>query len=82
MEYPIGCVVKSAAGRDSERFFVVLDTDGEFALIADGRLRKVEKPKRKKFKHLRRTNTVVDPEQITTNKRVRQALHGFGDPKR
>ena len=77
MELPIGCVVKSIAGRDGGRFFAVLSTDGEFALIADGKLRKVEKPKRKKLKHLRKTNTVIAEDELTTNKRIRQALYSF-----
>ncbi len=50
-----GCVVTSVAGRDEGREFVVLDLtkDGQYAVIADGKLRKVEKPKTKKLKHLR-----------------------------
>jgi len=49
-----GAVVLSMAGRDAGRLFIVLDApDEQYALIADGDLRKVEKPKRKKQKHLR-----------------------------
>ena len=77
MELPIGCVVKSIAGRDSGRFFAVLSIEGEFAFIADGKLRKREKPKRKKLKHLRKTNTVIAENELTTNKRIKQALHSF-----
>lgn len=54
-ERPIvaGCVVKSKAGRDEGRYFIVLSLQGEeFAYIADGDLRKVEKPKLKRTKHL------------------------------
>lgn len=48
-----GRVVCSKAGRDAGRAMIVLALDGaEYALVADGRLRTVEKPKRKKFKHL------------------------------
>lgn len=54
-------VVVSAAGRDRGRAFVVLALDGEYAHVADGRLRKVEKPKKKKLKHLR-----AKPEYIST----------------
>ena len=44
-----GCVVRSKAGRDEGRYFIVLSLDGdEFAWVADGDLRKVEKPKRKR----------------------------------
>ena len=48
-----GCVVRSKAGRDEERLFIVLSLEGEeFAYVADGDLRKVEKPKLKRLKHL------------------------------
>jgi len=51
---PLGAVVRSIAGRDGGRLFIVVGLpDDEFALIADGDLRKVEKPKRKKRKHLK-----------------------------
>ncbi|MBR3505120.1 MAG: KOW domain-containing RNA-binding protein [Clostridia bacterium] len=48
-----GRVVRSKAGRDEGKYFVVIALDGdEFALVADGDLRGVEKPKRKRLKHL------------------------------
>ena len=46
-------IVESTAGRDQGRFFFVLETDGMYATIADGKIRKLEHPKRKKLKHLR-----------------------------
>ncbi len=55
-----GCVVRSKAGRDEGRYFIVLALDGdEFAYVADGDLRKVEKPKRKRVKHLYVTEELV-----------------------
>ena len=54
-ERPIGAgvVVRSTAGRDEGRYFVVLSTENEdFVRIADGDLRKVEKAKLKRVKHL------------------------------
>ena len=48
-----GRVVRSKAGRDEGKYFVVIALDGdEFALVADGDRRGVEKPKRKRLKHL------------------------------
>ncbi len=56
-EHCVGCVVQSAAGRDKNRFFIItgLCTDGSDGMvyIADGRLRHVESPKKKKLSHLR-----------------------------
>jgi large subunit ribosomal protein L14e len=49
----VGRVVRSKAGRDKGRFFLVVGVaDEEHLLIADGDLRKLEKPKKKKLKHL------------------------------
>ena len=45
-------VVRSAAGRDKGELFFVLETRGDFLLLADGRRRRVERPKRKKRKHV------------------------------
>lgn len=75
----IGSVVKSAAGRDKNRFFVVLalEEDGVYAYIADGRLRKTEKPKKKKLIHLRPTNTVLEPEAWRSNLQLRHSLDAF-----
>jgi ribosomal protein L14E/L6E/L27E len=48
-----GDVVLSRAGRDSGRTFVVLKTiDENFVLIVDGRLRTLDRPKKKKRMHL------------------------------
>lgn len=51
-EVRIGQVVQSICGRDAGKFFLVLALQGGFALIADGKVHKIEKPKRKKLKHL------------------------------
>ena len=34
-------IVKSIAGRDQGKYFFVLDVDGEFLLLADGKTRKM-----------------------------------------
>jgi len=49
----LGSIVISKCGRDRGRPCVILGwLPGDFALIADGRLRTVEKPKKKNMKHL------------------------------
>jgi len=47
-----GDVVRSHAGRDRESYFFVLDVVGGYALLADGKLRRVESPKRKNLRHI------------------------------
>jgi len=45
-------VVVSLRGRDGGKTFMVIGMEDGCALVADGRSRRVEKPKRKKLKHL------------------------------
>ena len=52
MEIAKSNIVRSSAGRDEGKLFVVLATEGEYLLLADGRARKVDHPKRKKRRHV------------------------------
>ena len=47
-------IVISTAGRDKDELFYVIETEENFVFIADGKGRKIENPKRKKLKHVRR----------------------------
>ncbi len=47
-----GDIVFSKMGRDQGRYYIVVNADENFAFIADGKLHKVQKPKKKKFCHL------------------------------
>ncbi len=48
-----GMIVRSKAGRDSGRAFAVVEVlDADYVLIADGSLRTLARPKKKKRKHL------------------------------
>ena len=49
-------IIESLAGRDKGWLFYVMDTEESYVLIADGRGRKLENPKRKKLKHVRRVS--------------------------
>lgn len=52
MEYRIGQVVRSIAGRDAQNDFMVVRVEDKFVYIADGDTRRLESPKRKKIKHI------------------------------
>lgn len=54
MDNILGCIVIATAGRDKNRKFIVIKKlDSLFVLIADGKYRRLEKPKKKKIKHLK-----------------------------
>lgn len=73
-----GSIVRAKAGRDKDSFFVVLSVQEGFAFIADGKRRKVEKPKQKKLIHLAVTNTTLT-ETMDTNRKIRKALRDFSE---
>ncbi len=54
MEISRSDLVQSVAGRDKGMLFFVIDTDGVYVSLANGKERRVEKPKRKKEKHVRK----------------------------
>ncbi|MEG1548558.1 MAG: KOW domain-containing RNA-binding protein [Clostridia bacterium] len=57
----IGRVVISKAGRDMRRSFVVVGiADEGHLLIADGQTHRLDRPKKKKLKHLRFENSRLD----------------------
>ena len=53
VEIQTGDLVVSRAGRDKGRPFVVLRSEGEFVFLADGDLRRLDKPKKKKRMHVK-----------------------------
>lgn len=54
VESAMGRLVVSTAGRDGGRVFVIVGTAGdEYLLLSDGKLRPIEKPKKKKLRHVR-----------------------------
>lgn len=81
MEISIGSIVRSKAGRDKGGCFVVVASDGEYAYLADGRLRKAERPKKKKLKHIQVSDKIsgtvakrIAENCAVTNAEVRKAL--------
>lgn len=85
----IGRVVYSKAGRDSGKPFIILSIiDNEYVNIVDGDLRKIEKPKKKKLRHLNVTNQVVNEikelmisGKTFSNDKVRKCLENRYDIK-
>ena len=84
MEIAKSNIVRSAAGRDKGKLFVVLAVEGEFLLLADGKARKVEHPKRKKRRHVlfvsaevtRLSEKIISNEKIT-NSELRRTLAAY-----
>lgn len=73
MEIKIGSIVRSKAGRDKGMLFLVVDIKDGYIYVSDGKLRRVESPKKKKLKHLQGTNFITE-EDFSENFRVRSIL--------
>lgn len=77
-EVKIGQMVKSKAGRDKDRVFIVIDIiDEQYVLIADGDLRKIDNAKKKKIKHLFLYNNLISDEiskRIGANEKINNLL--------
>lgn len=54
MEISKSDLVLSVAGHDKGMLFYVISSDGVYADLVNGKERPVEKPKRKKLKHIRK----------------------------
>ena len=53
-DFNIADVVLSTAGRDQGKLFYVIGTDPVYLMLANGKDRTLDKPKRKKRKHIQK----------------------------
>ncbi len=60
MEYCVGQLVRSKAGRDKGSDFIVIKVENGHVYVADGRMRRLENPKKKKFRHVQGSYTVSE----------------------
>ena len=82
----LGQVVFSKAGRDAGKVFIVVGIlDDVFVYISDGNLRRIEKPKKKKIKHLDPTKDInitlgqkLENKLKVSNSDMRKALADVG----
>ena len=88
MDVRKGDVVRSLAGHDKGALYCVVDIDGGFLLLADGKERKLNTPKRKRCKHARRAGMSDHPVFLRLragepvgDSEVRRALAAFRDER-
>lgn len=71
-------MVISTAGHDKGGVFAVVGSNlGDYALIADGKVRKLEKPKKKKLKHLKFIGKLEHEIPMLTNRQLKRTLNLF-----
>lgn len=84
MEISRAHLVEATAGRERGKLFYVLETDGDYLLLADGKSRRVESPKRKKRKHVRfisdtrdRVAVKIRENEKLTNSELRKSIASY-----
>lgn len=84
MEISKANIVRSDAGRDRGKLFYVLNVEGDYLLLADGKSRRVESPKRKKCRHVlfvaddsSRVSEKIRSDEKVTNSELRKALAAY-----
>ena len=83
-EFEVGGLVLSMAGHDKGDLFVILKVEQDYLILADGRSRTVEHPKRKKKKHVQyigeRCSGLSKQEEVSgqfTNERLKYELKKY-----
>ncbi len=56
----VGMFAISKAGHDKGQMYIIVREEGDFSYLADGKIRQIEKPKKKKKKHLQIVKTGMD----------------------
>lgn len=80
-ELTAGMFARSLAGHDAGRLYVVVRVEGQYVYLADGKLKTVDKPKKKKRKHIQ-ANYVISPvlseaqedNRLFTDEEIRKAI--------
>lgn len=82
--YEAGMLAWSRAGHDKDRLYVIVRTQGEYAYLCDGRLRPLEKPKKKKLRHIQVIRQIPKELQETAveemkNEEIRKVIRRFSN---
>lgn len=76
-----GMLARSLAGHDQNRLYIIIRTEDEYVWLADGRLRTVEKPKKKKIKHVQvihripeSVRRILEENRMFRDEEIKQAI--------
>ena len=84
----VGKFAKSNAGHDKDQIYVIIKEDPEYVYLMDGKIKTVDKPKKKKKKHiqiiLKEDETVsrkLKENETLTNEEIKAAIKRAFDGK-
>ena len=75
--YEAGTFVRSLAGHDKDRVYIIVREESESVYLADGRLREIQRPKRKNKKHVQPIRRRLDESGGWSNESVKRAIEGY-----
>lgn len=58
--FNVGDIVLSTMGRDSDRYYIIMEAKENYVYICDGDFHRVDKPKKKKLKHIKATGATSE----------------------
>ncbi len=80
----IGEFAKSKAGHDKEEIFIIINKEEEYVYLVDGKSRILDKPKKKKIKHIQVINQIDEELQrkletnlILRDEDIKRAIKGY-----
>ncbi len=81
MEWKKGMLAISKAGHDKDTWYVVYNIEGNHVFLVDGKIRKIDRPKKKKMMHLQPVDRIpklleekLQTGQIWTDEEIKRAL--------
>lgn len=79
MEWAIGTVVYALCGRDRGKAMCVVRVTDTRVFVCDGKERRLQKPKPKNPKHIRKTAHTLTEGQMRSDRAIKRALKYFSE---
>lgn len=84
MQYKPGMMARSLAGHDQNQVYVILKEEGTYVYLADGKIRTVDRPKKKKKKHVQLISTIpmelaykFESGEVIRNEEIKRVIGGI-----
>lgn len=77
LEHKPGCLARSLAGHDKDRYFIIIEEDGEYVALADGKSKTATRPKRKKKKHIQLVKEPLITAFPVTDETIRSVINCY-----
>ena len=72
--FEVGMLAKSKAGHDKDNVYVIIAMDDSYVYLADGRVKTVDKPKKKKYKHIQIIRKINEDIPVTDDVAIKRIL--------